>query len=48
MTGHLADAQQVREYRNDLMHTGSPRLTLTFAEWCARIGRFLGLLPLAW
>ena len=45
---HRFGADQVREYRNDLIHEHSRKAHLTFVTGRSYIGRFLSWLPLEW
>ena len=44
----IAGAHDVREYRNDLLHSGAPGLTLTLQECRSLLCRFSSFLPLQW
>jgi hypothetical protein len=41
-------ANEVREYRNDLVHGGSPALRLTLQECRSFLCRFVSYLPVEW
>ena len=45
---HRRGADQVREYRNDLVHEQRLGVQLTFARCRSHIGRFLSWLPAEW
>lgn len=46
--GHLADAHQVRDFRNEIVHRNLREARLTFGDCASRLGRYLSWLPVRW
>lgn len=44
----LQDTHTVREYRNDLVHTGAPRVALSVEECRSFLAHFVSYLPMEW